>query len=186
MSQFNQREEQRSSSQHHHIVVIIRGNILPDISEISVSQLEEEVDHLNYDVINTRLLPLFWLVSSGPVGRWYTDGSWIIKVSFIRQPGGRGLIMMKRTKHMEAGGWEMGRESIISGYLSLLVALLSDCWAGHAPDVYKTIITCIFVTSQECLSALIQDNEKIKTCHLAFKMSGQINPIQCCPSPHDM
>ena len=88
-----------------------------------------------------------------------------------------GLIMMKRTKHMEAGGCEMGRESIISGYLSLLVALLSDCWAGHAPDVYKTIITCIFVTSQECLSALIQDNEKIRTCHLAFKMSDQINPI---------
>ena len=44
---------------------------------------------------------------------------------------------------MEAGGYEMGRESIISGYLSLLRALLLDCCDGHAPDVYKTIITCI-------------------------------------------
>ena len=30
----------------------IIGNILSTISEISVTQLEEEVDHLNYDVIN--------------------------------------------------------------------------------------------------------------------------------------
>ena len=53
--------------------------------------------------------------------------------------------MMERTKHMEAGGYEMGRESIISGYLSLLRALLLDCCDGHAPDVYKTIITVAFV-----------------------------------------
>ena len=49
--------------------------------------------------------------------------------------------MMERTKHMEAGGYEMGRESIISGYLSLLRAPLLDCCDGHAPDVCKTIIT---------------------------------------------
>ena len=85
-------EERRSSSQHHNIGYNRKYPVRYhwDITEISVSQLEEEVDHLNYDVINRRLLPLFWLVSSGPVGRWYTDGSWIIKVSFIQQPGGRG------------------------------------------------------------------------------------------------
>ena len=60
-------------------------------------------------------------------------------------PGAGVLIMTERTKHMEAGGCEMGRESIISGYLSLLRALLLDCCDGHAPDVYKTIITVAFV-----------------------------------------
>ena len=65
--------------------------------------------------------------------------------------------MTERTKHMEAGGYEMGRESIISGYLSPV--LHSYCWYGwwdgHAPDVYKTIITCIrYITGMSLSSDL--------------------------------
>ena len=126
-------EERRSSSQHHNIGYNRKYPVRYhwDITEISVSQLEEEVDHLNYDVINRRLLPLFWLVSSVPVGRWYTDGSWIIKVSFIQRPGGRRDSLWRReqnTWRREGMRWEDNQL-----FLDIFHCCLSYCWtAGTA------------------------------------------------------
>ena len=129
-------EERRSSSQHHNIVYNRKYpvNYQWDIFDPAWGRSGP------FKLWRHQYLcwPLFWLVSSGSVGRWYKVGSWIIKVSFIWQPGGRAE-EEREPQHMETERMRWEENQLCLGLFQfawLLSAMpRTACW--------ETIITCI-------------------------------------------